>query len=91
MAPARLCHPEGPLQEWAVRNLHKGKCKILHLGRNYPVHQYGLGDDRLESRFTVKHLGVLGDTKLNVSQQYAIALRRQMVTWVVLGKVLPAD
>ena len=34
------------LEKWADRNLmqfNKGKCKLLHLGRNKPMHQYMLG------------------------------------------------
>ncbi|KAK4832935.1 hypothetical protein QYF61_026578 [Mycteria americana] len=34
------------LEEWADRNLmkfNKEKCKVLHLGKNSPRHQYMLG------------------------------------------------
>jgi len=41
------------LERWADRNLlnfNKGKCKVLHLGRKNPRHQYVLGASVVESR-----------------------------------------
>ena len=52
------------LEKWADRNVmkfNKGKCKVLHLGRNNPMHQYMLGTTQLESSFAEK------DTKLTIS------------------------
>jgi len=40
------------LERWAEGNLMKfsqGECRVLHLGRNNPRHQYRLGADLLES------------------------------------------
>ncbi|GAB0181306.1 mitochondrial enolase superfamily member 1 [Grus japonensis] len=56
------------LEEWTDRNLDKGKCKVLHSEMKNTVHQHMLRATQLESSLTEKDLGVLVDTRLNMSQ-----------------------
>ncbi|GAB0204121.1 mitochondrial enolase superfamily member 1 [Grus japonensis] len=70
------------LENWAERNqmkFKKGNCRVLHLGRNKPKHQYRLVVDLLGSSSAEKDLGVLVDNKLSMSQ------RRALVAKVVNG------
>ncbi|KAJ7408868.1 rna-directed dna polymerase from mobile element jockey-like [Pitangus sulphuratus] len=77
--------PKLPFQQglWAEKSclrFNKGKCRVLHLGRNKARHQANL----LESSSVEKDLGVLADNKLPRSQLCAlVAKKANGILWAI--------
>ncbi|PKU33446.1 hypothetical protein llap_16250 [Limosa lapponica baueri] len=59
-----------------LMNFNKSKCRVLHLGRNDPIHQYRLGTDLLESSSLERDLGALVGNRMTMSQQRALVAKK---------------
>ncbi|KAK4830609.1 LOW QUALITY PROTEIN: hypothetical protein QYF61_012052 [Mycteria americana] len=67
------------LEHWAIINgmkFNKNKSQILPLGWSNAGHKYKLGEEWLESSPAERDLGVLVGSRLNMSQQCALAAER---------------
>lgn len=63
----------------------KGKCEVLKLRKDSPMHQNMLGATPLGSTLSEKDLGVLLDTKLNMRQECAFVAKKANGTMACIG------
>ncbi|KAK4823158.1 hypothetical protein QYF61_026934 [Mycteria americana] len=79
------------LDHWAMINgmkFNKLKCQILHLGWSSATHKHKLGKEWLESSPAERDLGVLVDSRLNMSQ-HITSPSKEVITLLYSAVVWP--
>ena len=77
--PSTLQSEIESLYTWSERwqlPFNVGKCKILHIVKNNPKHNYYMSDRILEKIETQNDLGVLMDTEIKFHQQTSSAIKK---------------
>lgn len=68
----------------------KGKCKVLHLGKNNPKYQYRLWADLLEGSSAEKDMS-LGEGRADYEPAVPLQPQWPILSWDALRRAWPAE